>query len=125
MPVKALLSSFDILVSRCQNGYYYYDDGWLNANIRGHANRKRDTTMASDSAIDLSSSSLVQWETPESPEPLPLAVGPLSNIDTSLDESGESMLEILQSALRPGYLSNHGKLAVLSFPCTAPLLSLR
>ncbi|KAK6523128.1 hypothetical protein TWF694_006023 [Orbilia ellipsospora] len=33
--------SFSQLFSRCQNGWFYYDWGWLNAEIRGHSGWKK------------------------------------------------------------------------------------
>lgn len=40
--ISDLLSSFDQLASRCQNGYFYYDSSrWLNAEVQGHSFSKR------------------------------------------------------------------------------------
>ncbi|KAF3917941.1 hypothetical protein ABW20_dc0109937 [Dactylellina cionopaga] len=38
-----LLASFEQLGARCQNGYFYYDQGFINAELNGHAGWKRDT----------------------------------------------------------------------------------
>ncbi|KAK6500004.1 hypothetical protein TWF481_010361 [Arthrobotrys musiformis] len=39
-----LLASFDQLGSRCQNGFFYYDNGWIDAQLNGRTGWKRDTT---------------------------------------------------------------------------------
>ncbi|KAK6360534.1 hypothetical protein TWF730_006675 [Orbilia blumenaviensis] len=44
VPAIALVSSFEQLGSRCQNGFFYYDSGYINAELNGHAGWKRDTS---------------------------------------------------------------------------------
>lgn len=69
----ALLSSFDQLAARCQNGYFFYDSGWVNANIQGHAGWKRDESNGNVTIIDLPENvqlptgAKYEWETPTSP----------------------------------------------------------
>ncbi|KAK6527683.1 hypothetical protein TWF694_004664 [Orbilia ellipsospora] len=36
-----LMSSMDQLGSRCQNGWFFYDSGWINGELRGHAGFKK------------------------------------------------------------------------------------
>ncbi|KAK6334953.1 hypothetical protein TWF718_010394 [Orbilia javanica] len=42
VPAIALISSFEQLGSRCQNGYFYYDSGYINAELNGKSGWKRD-----------------------------------------------------------------------------------
>ncbi|KAJ2975818.1 hypothetical protein NQ176_g5304 [Zarea fungicola] len=70
---SALLSSFNTLVAQCQNGWFYYDSGWLNANIRGHAGWKRsDGSLNITDDPDFPHDGIRQWSSPDSPEQLPL-----------------------------------------------------
>lgn len=78
-----LLISFDQLISRCQNGYFYYDNGF-NANVQGHAGWKRNEANAvNQDGIDFPHGGLSEWKTPEEPLFLP----PLAD---SLEESHTS-----------------------------------
>ncbi|KAK6511557.1 hypothetical protein TWF481_000472 [Arthrobotrys musiformis] len=42
VPAIALISSFEQLGSKCQNGYFYYDSGYINAELNGKSGWKRD-----------------------------------------------------------------------------------
>ncbi|KAF3134233.1 hypothetical protein TWF594_008786 [Orbilia oligospora] len=59
VPAIALVSSFEQLGSRCQNGYFYYDSGFVNAELNGKSGWKRD---APATEIELETT----WNTTES-----------------------------------------------------------
>ncbi|KAH7364662.1 hypothetical protein BKA65DRAFT_472977 [Rhexocercosporidium sp. MPI-PUGE-AT-0058] len=57
-----LIASFDQLGARCQNGYFYYDAGWLDANIQGHAGWKREISSAENETETASLPASIQEE---------------------------------------------------------------
>lgn len=69
--ITQLLSSYDQLASRCQNGFFYYDDGWLNAELQGQSGfkvkKRRDFGNIEDA-----NKAEVRWETEETVEQIPL-----------------------------------------------------
>ncbi|EPS42682.1 hypothetical protein H072_3325 [Dactylellina haptotyla CBS 200.50] len=60
VPAINLLASFEQLGSRCQNGFFYYDGGWIDAELNGHAGFKREA--ASPERVD---EAKVTWNTTE------------------------------------------------------------
>ncbi|KAF3308520.1 hypothetical protein TWF173_001162 [Orbilia oligospora] len=59
VPAIALISSFEQLGSKCQNGYFYYDSGFINAELNGKSGWKRDAPVTE---IELETT----WNTTES-----------------------------------------------------------
>ncbi|KAJ2978136.1 hypothetical protein NQ176_g3986 [Zarea fungicola] len=76
---KDLLSSFGQLAARCQNGWFYYDSGWVGGAIGGRAGWKRDTEE--DSMSYLLKDAIFTWEEADSPEQLPLPEDSVSDKD--------------------------------------------
>jgi hypothetical protein len=51
-----LLASFVQLDKNCQNGYFYYDDGYIDANLQGHTGWKREIDGDDDSEFNVDNS---------------------------------------------------------------------
>lgn len=95
VPVSALLSSIDQLISRCQHGWFYYgNDGWLNLNVEGHAGWKRDVdaNTITEMGTDFPHGGPIQWTEPGSPESLPLAVATLESNDMTKRQHAKDLV---------------------------------
>ncbi|KAJ2977988.1 hypothetical protein NQ176_g4062 [Zarea fungicola] len=87
---RTLLVVYNQLASRCQNGWFYFDNGWMGGGVHGHAGWKRDvenSTAAGFFDIESTKDSVVQWELPDSIEsfPLPEASPEESGVERSND----------------------------------------
>lgn len=92
--VKAqnLLSSFGQLAARCQNGWFYYDNGWVGGAIGGRAGWKRDAQE--DSMSYLSKNTIFTWDEAESAEQLPPPEDLVFDADlNSTNDTGDSIVK--------------------------------
>lgn len=96
--VVNLISSFNQLGSRCQNGYFFYDDRWLTGTLAGIAGWKRDVI---DNTTALSFNNTGATTTAEELENTP---PPLNNTSTHIPPP----VHRLNTRQSRTYISGHG-----------------
>ncbi|KAK6528849.1 hypothetical protein TWF694_004083 [Orbilia ellipsospora] len=115
VPALNLIASFEQLGSRCQNGFFYYDSGYIDAELQGRAGWwRRKTRRSNKPKIAGSHDAATTWNTTEeiphyiSPKPdkFPFNVKPVKNGEGQEDKGKNSRLAKRQNGVFVQQVSN-------------------